>query len=394
MNAPSDQESRPNQPAEPTGAPRFAGIRMGAPFGIPIYVTPTWFLIAGLVTIAFAPNVDSWIPGIGTWRYAVSFSFAVLLYLSVIVHELAHSLVAKHFGLPVRRIAIYFLGGVSEIEREPETPGREFAVAIAGPLLSLAIAVVTLLLLRLHIVPDDNGTTGIEIARYFVTSLCLSNFLVAGFNLLPGLPLDGGRVLRAVVWAVTKSPMSATVAAARFGRVVAVAVGACFFYLAAHRGGVDAYTLFMGMFVASFIWIGAGQAVTVAKLRERLPDVQARRLTRPAVTVDANLPLAEALRRAAEAGARGLVVVGRQGEPTALVDESAVVATPEQRRPWIDVSAVARSLQPGMVLSADLGGEQLIAAMRATPTSEYLVLDTDGRIFGVLAAADVQRAFA
>jgi Zn-dependent protease len=367
---------------------------MGSPFGIPIYVTPTWFLIAAFVTVSFAPIVDSRIPGLGAWRYVIAFTFAVLLYLSVIVHELAHSLVAKHFGLPVRRIAIYFLGGVSEIEREPETPGREFAVAVAGPLLSLVIAGLAFVLLALHIVPADDGTTGTRIARYFVGSLYLSNLLVAGFNLLPGLPLDGGRILRAAVWAVTKRPMYATVAAARFGRVVAIAVIAYALYFSSRSNGVDAYLLFMGMFMASFIWIGAGQAVTVAKLRERLPDVQARSLTRPAIGVDANLPLAEALRRAAEAGARGLVIVGRQGEPTALVDESAVVATPEQRRPWIDVSAVARALQPGMVLSADLGGEQLIAAMRAMPTSEYLVLETDGQIFGVLAAADVQRAFA
>jgi CBS domain-containing protein len=292
----------------------------------------------------------------------------------------------------VRGIVIYFLGGVSEIEREPETPGREFTVAIVGPLLSLVLAGLGYVLWR--IVPVNYDSVGSEVVNDLIGSLWVANLLVAVFNLLPGLPLDGGRALRAIIWAITKRPMSATLAAAWVGRVLAAAIVIAVLYASSRSSGIGSYTLFMGMLVASFIWMGAGRAVLVAKNRERLPDVQVRRLTRRAIGVDARLPLAEALRRANEAGARGLVIVGREGEPTALVDESAVVATPEQRRPWIDVAAVARALQPGMVLSADLGGEQLIAAMRAMPSTEYLVLDNEGKIFGVLAAVDVQRAFA
>lgn len=369
---------------------RRPGLLMGRPFGVPIYVAPTWFLIAAFITIFFAPP-DSQIPGLGGWRYAVSFAFAVLLYLSVIVHELAHSVVAKHFGLPVRHIAIYFLGGVSQIDREPDTPGREFAVAIAGPLLSLVLAGLGWLLWWLLPDPDN---TGMRVLTSLAGSMFGANLLVAAFNLLPGLPLDGGRVLRAIIWAITKKPMTGTLAAAWIGRDLAVAI----VVVALRYGGLHneygIYVLCMGVFLAIFIWTGATQTLNIAKVRERLPEVKARPLARPALTVDGHLPLSEALRRANEAGARGLVVVATGGEPTALVDESAVIATPEQRRPWVEVASVARTLRPGMTLQAELSGEALLDAMRAAPASEYLVVEADGAICGVLATADVQRSFA
>jgi Zn-dependent protease len=361
---------------------------MGKPFGVPIYVAPTWFLIAAFITVAFAPS-DAEIPGLGGWRYLVSFSFAVLLYLSVIAHELAHSVVAKRIGLPVRHIAIYFLGGVSQIDREPDTPGREFAVAVAGPLLSLVLAGIGYLVW--YLLPNPHST-----AMFVVTSLVGSTFganlLVAAFNLLPGLPLDGGRVLRAIIWAITKNPMTGTRAAAWIGRGLAVAlvILALRYGALGHQFGF--YLLFMGLFLAIFIWSGASQTLKLAELKERLPTIKAGELARPALSVDARLPLAEALRRANEAGARAIVVVTSEGEPTALVDEAAVVATPEQRRPWVDVVSVARTLEPGMILRADMDGEELINAMRAAPASEYLVVEADGSIRGVLATTDVQRA--
>ncbi len=119
-----------------------------------------------------------------------------------------------------------------------------------------------------------------------------------------------------------------------------------------------------------------------------------RGLTRRAIPVQADLPLAEALRRAVDAGARGLVVVDRQDKPTALVNEAAVMATPEHRRPWVQVGEFARSLEPGMVISAELAGEQLVRALQAAPATEYLVVEPTGEVYGVLAAADVERAFA
>jgi hypothetical protein len=103
--------------------------------------------------------------------------------------------------------------------------------------------------------------------------------------------------------------------------------------------------------------------------------------------------LSEALRRAHEEGARGLVVVDRGGDPVGLVREAAVLATPEHRRPWVAVGPLARDLVPGMRVGADLAGEDLLLAMRAAPASEYLVVEASGAVYGVLARTDVEHAF-
>ena len=194
---PGDQEQR---------LPRVSasGIVVARPFGIPVQVSPYWFLIAGVFIVLYANDLAGTLSG-GT-RYVVAAVFVVLLYVSVLVHELSHSLVARGYGLPVRRILLYPLGGVSEIELEPQTPGREFTVSAAGPFLSFVLAAIGLGLE--HVVPA--GTIGWIIVRQF----CWANIVVGVFNLLPGLPLDGGRMLRAVVWKLTGRPAAATVTAA------------------------------------------------------------------------------------------------------------------------------------------------------------------------------------
>jgi Zn-dependent protease/CBS domain-containing protein len=382
----TDDSSRSGaQPPENSGT--GAGILMGRPFGIPVYVAPTWFLVAGLITFAFAPAVERQLPGLGSLRYLVSFAFAVLLYVSVLVHELSHSVVALRLGLPVRRISLYLLGGVSEIEKEPPTPGREFLVAAVGPLLSLVLGGLGLAAVLL--LPSD-GVVG-----FLMWELMVANFLVGGFNLLPGLPLDGGRVLRAGVWKATGRPYTGTLVAAWAGRVLAGSVLAAPLLLATvTRRPPDLITMVWCAVLGAFIWFGASQALQNARLRERLPGLRARGLTRRAIPVPADLPLAEALRRAVDAGAAGLVVVDREERPTALVNEAAVLATPEHRRPWVQVGEFARSIEPGLVLSADLSGEDLVRALQAAPATEYLVLEPTGEVYGVLAAADVERAFA
>ncbi|HEV2343830.1 MAG TPA: site-2 protease family protein [Actinocrinis sp.] len=377
--------------------PSGGGLAMGHPFGIPIVVSPTWFLIAAFITLYFGDQFNHTRLGdrLGDGRYLVAFSFAVLLYLSVLLHELAHSVVAKHFGLPVRRIVIYFLGGVSEIEREPESPGQEFAVAVAGPALSFVLAGAFWGIWEALPATSDQSSTALLVAMYLVFATWSANLVVGVFNMLPGLPLDGGRVLRSAVWAVTKKAMTGTVAAAWTGRALAVVV--LFASIWQSRGqadaGADLYTIMWAAFIASFIWIGASQSLTVAKLRDRVPRLQTRALTRRAIPVSADLPLSEALRRAAVAGARAVVVVDHDGRPTAIVNEASVTATPPERHPWIQVGSLARSLRPGMTLTTDLGGERLLAALRAAPAPEYLVTEPGGSIYGVLAAADVEHAF-
>jgi Zn-dependent protease len=363
------------------------GLLLGRPFGVPIYVSPTWIIVAVLITVTFQPSVEEQIPRIGSWAYAVSLAFAVLLYLSVLVHELAHSVVALRFGLPVRRISLYLLGGVSEIEKEAPTPGREFLVALAGPVLSLALSVLGFAAVQIL----EPGT----VPYVLVFAVAFANLLVGGFNLLPGLPLDGGRLVQAGVWKATGRRLTGIVVAAWAGRVVAILILLMLIVIPALLGSsASLVQVLWAALIAAFVWSGAGQALRTAQVRERLPALHVRTLTRRAIPVPGDLPLGEALRRLEVAGARGLVVVDSSGRPIGLVSEAAVKATPEQRRPWVQAASLARTLEPGLVLRSDIGGEALVEAVRSTPATEYLVVEPTGEVYGVLATADIEEAFA
>lgn len=380
----------PRPPEQPRG-----GLLMGRPFGVPVYVAPSWFLVAALITWVFGGQLDRVLPELGAARYLVSLFFAVAFYASVLIHELAHTVAALRFELPVRRIQLQFFGGVSEIEKEAETPGREFWLAFVGPLLSLALSGVFYLAMQ----PVERGT----VPGVLLAGLMISNLIVAIFNLLPGLPLDGGRMLRAVVWKITGKPMSGTIAAAWVGRALAVSVliglplltqSGALGTSAEDSVGMDTVTdALLAAILAAIIWTGAGNSLRMARLREHLPELRARTLTRRAVPVETHTPLSEALRRANDAGARALVVVDAHGEPLSLVREAAIVGVPEHRRPWVAVSGLAQDLTDGMRVSAELAGEDLLDVLRATPATEYLVVEETGEIFGVLSAADVERAF-
>jgi Zn-dependent protease/CBS domain-containing protein len=389
---PSGTNDAPGHSGDPGTAPRGpgGGIPVGRFFGVPIYVAPSWFLVAALITWVFGDQLDTVLPDLGGVRYLVSLFFAVAFYGSVLVHELAHTVAALRFKLPVRRIQLQFFGGVSEIEKESDTPGREFVLAFVGPLLSLVLAGVFFGGMQLV----ESGT----VPGVLLAGLMFSNLIVAAFNFLPGLPLDGGRMLRAVVWKISGRAMTGTVAAAWVGRALALAVLIGLPLLSYGRGGgtegVDSLTdALLAAILAAIIWTGAGNSLRMARLRERLPELRARTLTRRAVPVASDTPLSEALRRANEAGARALVVVDGRGDPTALVRESAIVSVPEHRRPWVAVSGLSQELTPGMRVSAELAGEDLLDTLRATPSTEYLVVEPTGEIYGVLSTADVEKAF-
>jgi Zn-dependent protease len=355
-------------------------------FGIPVYISPYWFLVAALLVYLYANSLDSTVQPEHV-RYLVSAAFVILLYGSVLVHELSHCVVALAFKLRVRRVLLYPLGGFSEIEEEPPTPAQEFLVSAAGPAISLVLAGIAAVLTKL--VPDG-------IANLLIDQLFRANLLVGIFNLLPGLPLDGGRIFRAGIWKVTGKAVTATIAAAWAGRVLAVLLILVPLALSGGRIGSlinSSYWLWLA-FIAIFMWMQSGQAIKAAKVRERLPDLQARTLARRAIPIPANVPLAEAIRRAEAAQARALVIVDHESTPIAIVNEDAVTATPEQRRPWVEVGTLARTLDPGMVLSADLSGMELIEAVRRVPASEYLLIEPSGQVYGVLAAADINHAFA
>jgi Zn-dependent protease len=360
-------------------------VRIARPFGIPVYISPYWFLIAALFVLLYANSAA--LAGSSSARYLVAAGFVVLLWVSVLVHELSHSLVARGFGLPVRRILLYPLGGFSEIEQEPPTPGREFLMSAAGPVVSLALAAGGYgIIAAVH----PRGLPGLLIQQ-----LVWANLLVGIFNLLPGLPLDGGRMLRAGVWKITGRPAAATVAAAWAGRLLAVAVLVLPPTLLVLAGDqVQIFDVVWFGLIAAFMWTGATQSLRATRVRQRLPALQARTLARRAIPIPATLPLAEAIRRADAAGARAVVIVDHEDKPIAIVNESAVMATPPQRRPWIDAGSLARTIDPGMILPADLSGMALLDAVRRSPASEYLLVEPSGQVYGVLAASDLDHAFA
>jgi Zn-dependent protease/CBS domain-containing protein len=363
--------------------PRTRLLSIGKFFGVPVYFAPSWLIIAALLTYYYGPIVEDAVPGVSSSSaYLVAFSYAVIFALCVLAHECGHTAVSLRLGMPVRRIVIFLLGGISEIEREPDRPRDEFLVAVAGPLVSVVLTGAALLV---YSSLDPHTMGGVLVLLLF-----WSNLIVVVFNLLPGLPLDGGRLLRAVVWAVAKSRLTGTRAGAWTGRVVAV--GVLVLSVLVNRGASGLVSGLVCVMLAGYLWFGAGQSLKVAEVMERLPHVDLETLLRPGLLVPPDLSVAEALRRMWQGSARGLVVVDAGDHPAAIVDEMRVNAIPPERRPWVQLSTVARPLEAGMVLRRGLVGEDLLAAIRATPASEYLVVDDDGSPAGILATVDLAAA--
>ena len=359
-------------------------LRIGSINGVDVLVKTSWLLIAALIAYLFAPRLLQEAPQLGGWAYVGGFAFAVLLTLSLLLHEASHALMAQRFGLPVESITLHFIGGVTAIEGEPETPRQEALISGVGPLSSLAFGGAALGLW--FVTPD--GLLGTV-----VFSLALWNLVIGVLNLLPGIPLDGGRVLRAVVWKVAGDPHLGTVVAGWCGR--AVALLALFTPIIIRALGLEpAPTDWLFAFVVGwFLWTAASASIVSGKLRARLPQLQARRLARRTLAVPEDLPVAEAVRRAQQVEAGSIVTVDPTGRPVGLVNETAVAATPQERRPWVTVGAVSRTLEPGLTLPVDAAGEDLVRAMQRVPSSEYLLLEPDGSVYGVLVTQDVDAAF-
>ena len=378
------------QRTAPAGGPaprREPGtLRIGQIGGVDVLVRSSWLLVAALIAVMLAPRVEEVQPGLGGGKYLAGLAFAVLLYLSVLLHEMSHALMAKRYGLPVKSITLHFLGGVTEIEGEPDTPRREFGVSVVGPLTSIAVGAVFAGLW--FVTPDGLLLMAVE-------GLAGANLLVGVLNLIPGLPLDGGRVLRSVVWKVTGSPHTGTIVAGWGGRVAAVlALSYPLLIEVVASRQPDLVDYLLAFVVATFLWGGASTAIMSARLRRKLPTLRARSLARRTLAVPHDLPLSEAVRRAQQEQAGSIVVLDQHARPSGIVNEAALLATPEERRPWLPVEAVARSIEPGLMLPADITGEDLVRAMQRTPATEYLLLETDGGVYGVLTTSDVDRAFA
>jgi Zn-dependent protease len=359
--------------------------RIGSIAGSDVLVSTSWFLVAALIAVIMAPLVEEVEPGLGLLAYVAGLAFAVLLYGSVLLHEASHALMATRLGFPVGSITLHFLGGMTAIEGEARRPRDEFLIAVVGPITSLLVGGAALGLW--FVTPDG-------LLRLAVEGLAGANLLVGLLNLVPGLPLDGGRVLKAGVWRVSGSAHTGTLVAGWGGRLAAVAA-LCWPILQEPVLGTapDVLDFVLAFVVAAFLWSGATAAMAAARMRRRLPMLVARDLARRTLAVPEDLPLAEAVRRAQDAQAGGIVTTTADGASVGLVSEAALLATPEDRRPWVPVSSVARTLEQGLRLPVGIAGEDLVRAITRTPAAEYLLVEEDGAVYGVLATHDVDRAF-
>lgn len=238
------------------------GWRIGSLFGIPLFLDPLWFLILALATLNFGLAYLQW----GTvLAWSAGVIMALLLFGSVLLHELGHSLVARSQGIKVNSITLFLFGGIAAIEEESKTPGQAFQVAIAGPLVSIALFV--LLTLLTYILPNSTP------ANIMVADLARINIVLALFNLIPGLPLDGGQVLKAAVWKVTGNRFQGIHWAARAGQVLGWIAIACGF-------AVDFFTgeWATGLWIVLLGWFGVRNASTynrVTNLQEALLQLNA-----------------------------------------------------------------------------------------------------------------------
>jgi Zn-dependent protease len=354
---------------------------VGRVLGIPVYLNASMLLLAVLVTVVYGGYVQAELGLAAPVAYAVGFGFVVCLLGSVLLHELGHALTARRYRIGVRGITLELLGGYTEMDRDAPTPRVDALVSLAGPAVSLVLG--ALATAAAFVLPDRT------IAGQIAFQLAASNVLVALFNVLPGLPLDGGRALRAGLWALTKDRNKATEFAAWAGRGIAVLTALAVLTLY-QLNLLTVFGLVFILLVVFTLWQGAGQSIRLARMTRRFPLVDLRTLARPLFAVPSGTPLAEAQRRAGEADRAGdaLAVADAGGRLVALVDAAGAAAVPAERRPWVAVDTVARDLGRVPALPLGLTGEQVVRAVQAHPGAQYVVTSGED-VVGVLHVADL-----
>ncbi|MBD8043684.1 site-2 protease family protein [Arthrobacter sp. Sa2BUA2] len=365
---------------------RSEGIPLGKIGGVPVTLAWSWFVIAAAIVLLFGPQVAQALPQLGSpGAYAVALGYALLLLLSVLAHELAHALTARAWKWPTPRIVLTLWGGHTQFGDVNATPGRSLVVALAGPAANFLLALAGRLVLPFF----EPGTVGWLLTDIFVWA----NVLVAIFNVLPGLPLDGGRIVESAVWKATGVQEKGTIAAGWAGRIIAAALVAVVFIPPYLRGQTPGLSLvIITALVSGFLWMGASASISNARLRLRLPELSAGSLMEPAFQVPSGTPVSEARRFAADGASGALVVTGPTGRPEAVVDPGAMGSVPVHLAAQTPVNAVARALAPGAYVPDAATGQELIQYLSQLTGSEYAVINREGTVVGLLRQAAVVAA--
>ncbi|UWX95772.1 site-2 protease family protein [Arthrobacter zhaoxinii] len=367
------------------GTQRREGIPLGSIAGVPVILAYSWFLIAALIVAVFGPQVRDAFPRLGTGAYAVALGYAILLLLSVLAHEAAHALTARAYHWPTSKIVLTLWGGHTQFGDLRSTPGRSLLVALAGPAANFLLAAAGFGILQLL---PDGGVA--ELVTFIFVS---ANVLIGVFNVLPGLPLDGGRLVESAVWKLTGSQERGTVAAGWAGRIIAVLLLAAVIVPPYLRGVAPSLSLvLLAALLCGFLWMGAGAAVSNARVRLRLPQVSAGALMEPAVSLPGGTPVSQALRLAREHPSATLVITAATGQPEALVDRGALASVPADQAELVPVSAAARPLAAGAYVPEAAAGSELVQYLAQLQGSEYAVIDRDGTVTGLLRQAAVVAA--
>ena len=351
--------------------------------GIQVRLDYSWFLIFWLVllslSVGYLPRTHPGHDGVAYW--GAGLAATLLFFLSLLAHEFSHALVALRSGIQVPAITLFLFGGVSHMSEEPRRPATELRVAIAGPLMSFALALVFWIV---GLALGDAPTLVVAVARY----LAWVNAALGVFNLLPGFPLDGGRILRALVWRRTGSLDRATRAAAAAGRGLAVGLmvlGALQIFTGALLGGL--WLIFIGLFLrtmagASYqnlVVLRALQDVTVADVAVADPVVVAPRLSIQALVDDYVLPL----------GYRGFPVV-EGGRVLGVIAVAQLKNLPREAWPTTSVGERMTPISPELVVEPEAPLGDALKQLALTDSGRLLVV-RQGALVGMLTKSGLLR---
>jgi Zn-dependent protease/predicted transcriptional regulator len=349
---------------------------LGKVLGIPIRLHATWFLVAVLVTVSlaagfFPQQFGGWSP---LTYWLVGAVTTVLFFASVLLHELGHSVVALREKVPVKSITLFFFGGVAQIGSEPPTAGAEFRIAIAGPLVSFALAAIFTGL--------EGVLGGVDVLSAPLAYLGRINLLLGAFNLIPGFPLDGGRVFRALLWKVRGNFRSATLWASRLGQVVAmgfILVGvAQFFFGAGLIGGL--WYGFIGWFLSNAAQSSYQQVV----LRDLLSGVKARNvMTQQCQVVPAGVPLDRLVEDNVLGQSQSCFFVADQGDLKGLITVHDIRRVAPSHRSQVSVDQVMTLADSVYRVQPDDDVMTVLQKMDESDVNQVPVVE-GGRLLGLI----------